>query len=273
MTTIRLHPSELAYAFSYSETVDVIGWGRTPFLPTSEADGDPKRWYVEGAARLSAAGRLIETPDKGLNFTDDITAAVLALADPALVLLVERKAGDNGLRRLTVHVAKETVLGMSRALDGMFELTRYADLTAATAACVGFLGVARTPSQAGTRIDTTKEALTEVHQLATSGQADKAIEKLVALEASEQDAASILRAMAEPSAAGMLSILYCSGNIAQNARPFSVMTNADDETWILFPPASLEGPMVIERTSVSALTARVVVEVATWAKLSAQAQD
>lgn len=267
MTTIRIHPSELAYAFSYSETVDVIGWGRDPFLPTSEADGDPKNWYADGAARLSAAGRLIGTSDKDLNFTDELTSIVLALANPALVLLAERKEGD-GLRRLTIHMAKDTVLGMSQHPDGMFELTRYADLTAATIACVGFLGVARAPSQAGARIDSNQEALADVHKLATSGNTDQASANLVELGASEQDAASILQAMAEPTAAGVLSILFCSQNVARNAKPFSVMTNAADETWILFPPASLEGPMVIERSSVSALTARVLVEVATWLRLT-----
>ncbi len=268
MTTIRMHPSELAYAFSYAETADIIGWGRAPFLPSTEAGDDPKSWYADGAARLSAAGRLTESADKGLNFTDEITAAVLALADPVLVLLAERKAGD-GVKRFTVHMAKDTVLGMTHSPDGMFELTRYADLTAATAACVGFLGVAPTPARAGTRIDSTQETLTEVHHLATKGQTDQALEHLVALGATAQEATSILKAMAEPRAAGMLSLLFCSGNIARSARPFSIMTNADDETWILFPPASLEGPMVLERSSVSALSARVLVEVATWFKISA----
>ena len=268
MTLIRMHPSELAYAFSYSKTVDVVGWGRDPFLPTAEADGDPKDWYPEGEARLSAAGRLTGTPDKGANFTDEVTSAVLALADPVLVLLAERKEGD-GLRRLTVHVAKDTILGMTRSSDGMFELTRYADLTAAAAACVGFMGAAHTPIQAGTRIDTNQEALTEVHQLATTGQTDAATSNLVKLGAIEEDAASIVRAMAEPTASGVLSVLYCADNIACSAEPFSVMTNADNETWILFPPASLQGPMVLERSSVSALTARVLVGVAARLQIAA----
>lgn len=262
-----MHPSELAYAFSYSNTVDVVGWGRAPFLPNSDADGDPKDWYADGAARLAAAGRLTGTPDKDLNFTAQMATDVLALADPSLVLLVERKEGD-GLRRLTVHVAKDTVLGMTHSPDGMFDLTRYADLTAAVVACVGFLGAARTPVQAGTRIDSTQEVLKAVHHLATTRQTEPAIANLVELGATKQDAASILRAMAEPSVAGMLSILYCADNVAQIARPFSVMTNADDETWILFPPASLQGPMIIERSSVSALTARVLVDVAAWLKIS-----
>ncbi|HIP23925.1 MAG TPA: hypothetical protein EYG79_10090 [Rhodobacteraceae bacterium] len=268
MTTIRIHPSELAYAFSYSETVDIVGWGRDPFLPTTEADGDPKRWYADGAARLSAAGRLTETPEKGLNFSDEMTAAVLTLVDPALVLLAQRKEGD-GMRRLTVHMAKDTVLGMTRHPDGMFELTHYADLTAATLACVGFLGAARSPVRAGARIDSNQEALAEVHQLATKGHADQAIARLVTLGASAHDAASIQRAMSAPATAGMLSILYCANNVARTARPFSIMTTAEDETWILFPPASLEGPMVIEQSSVSALTARVLVEIAAWHKISA----
>ena len=268
MTTIRIHPSELAYAFSYSETVDVIGWGRDPFLPTTEADGDPKEWYANGAARLSAAGRLTGTSDEDLNFTDEMTAIILTLADPALVLLAERKEGD-GLRRLTIHSAKDTVLGMTHSPDGMFELTHYADLTAATLACVGFLGVARSPSQAGERIDTSQEALTEVHRLATAGKTDSAIANLVTLGATAPAATSIISAMTEPTAAGMLSLLFCSGNVAGSAKPYSVMTNADDETWILFPPASLECPMVIERSSIPALAGRVMVEVAAWLQIAA----
>jgi len=267
MTTITMHPSELAYAFSYSETTDIIGWGRDPFLPTTEADGDPKRWYADGAARLAEAGRLKGTEEEGLNFTDEVTSAVLTLADPVLVLMAQRKEAD-GMRRFTVHMAKETVLGLTRHPDGMFELTYYADLTAATLACVGFLGTTRVPVQAGMRIDSTQEALAKVHQLATEGQGDAASAKLVALGASPEDVASIQQAMAAPSAAGMLSILFCADNVARTARPFSIMTNADDDTWILFPPASLEGPMILEQSSVSALTARVLVEVAAWLKMS-----
>lgn len=100
-----------------------------------------------------------------------------------------------------------------------------------------------------------------MHKLATSGQTDLALSNLVELGATSSDAASIVRAMAEPTASGMLSVLYCADNIARSAVPFSVMTNADDETWILFPPGSLEGPMILEQSSVSALTARVVVGV------------
>lgn len=268
MTAIKMHPSELAYAFSYSKTGAVIGWGRDPFQPTTEADGDAKDWFARGAARLLSAGRLVEKPGEGVTFTDEMTSTILALADPVVVFLAERKAGD-GLRRLTVHVTKDAVIGMTHSPDGMFELIRYADIAAAATACSGFLGAAGTPIKAGPRIDTTEAALTEIHGLATAGETALASEKLVALGATEEDAASIVKAMAEPVAAGVLSILYCSGNVATNAQPFSVMTNAKDETWILFPPASLQGPRVLEQSSVPALTGRVLVSLAARLRIAA----
>ena len=268
MTSIRMHPSELAYAFSYSKAVDVVGWGRDPFLPSTEADGDPKRWYADGAARMAEAGHLIETPDNGLNFSEPVTEAVLALADPAVVLLAERKAGD-GLRRMTVHMAKDTVLGITQNPDGMFELTRYADLTAAAAACAGFLGVARTPPHSDARVETDRDAMNKVRDLVIAGQVEAASSKLVELGVSDDDARSIVSSMAEPVASGVMSVLYCSDNSALHGEPFSVMTNADNQTWILVLPANLDGPMIIERSSVSALAARVTVSVAARLKLAA----
>lgn len=268
MTTIKMHPSELAYAFSYSETVDIVGWGRDPFLPTTQADGDPKNWYADGAARSLASGHLVESADDGVNFTDEVTAAVLAIVDPSLVLLVERKAGE-GLRRLTVHLSNDAIVGMTRDADGLFELVRYADLTAAVVACVGFVGASLTPTQARGRIDTTQKALSEVHQLASAGEMEPASASLLALGASAEDASSITQAMANPAASGVVSVLYCSDNVAQLAEPFSVMTNEAGDTWIIFPPASLEGPMVLEQSSVPALAGRILVGVAARAKAAA----
>lgn len=261
MTTVRLHPSELAYAFSHAGVADIIGWGRAPFLPDGTEDGDPKAWYADGAARMAAADRLIEAAGKGLTFTPQITQSVLALVDPALVLMAERKEGA-GLRRLTVHVAGDTLVGLMRRTDGTFELTRYADLTAATAACVGFLGAAPRPVTAGARIDATQEALTEAAALAKAGQDDAAQAALVGLGTSDGDAASVVQAIVAPKAAGTLSVFYCADNTARSAEAFSVMTTAQDETWIIFAPASLRGPMVLERSSASALAGRVVISVA-----------
>lgn len=266
MTSLLLHPKELAYAFSYSKTLDVIGWGRDPFLP--EGKGDLAAWYNDGAARLHAEGHLIGTPDTGTDFSADFSTAVLALADPTVVLLAQRKEGA-GLRRMTVHVAGETVLAMTQRTDGMFELTRYADMTAAAVACSGFLGAALKPDTAGTRVESDRETLSTLHQQATGGQTDGAHAQLVQMDVSEQDAASILQAFSMPAVAGTLSVFYCADNVALNAQAFSVMTTQQDETWIMFTPASPTGPMVLERSSIPALSGRVLMGVAARLRLAA----
>lgn len=257
MATIDLHPSELAYAFSYSKTEDVIGWGAEPFLP----EGDPADWYRQGEERLVAAGRLAGEPDEGLTFTDDMTSAVLALADPGIVLLAQRKEGD-GVRTLTVHAAGDDLVGLTRRPDGTFELSRYADLTAGAGACASFVGAALPPLDSEARIETNHQVLSKLDQLADAGQVDKVVAALVKLGASDTDAKSAILALARPKASGVLSVLYCGNNQVQDAETFSVMTNAHDHTWIVFPPASLDGPMILERSSVGALTARVAVGVA-----------
>ncbi|MEM9343858.1 MAG: hypothetical protein AAGA87_12510 [Pseudomonadota bacterium] len=257
MTSLHMHPAELAYAFSYSKTVDVVGWGSDPFQPS---EVEKEEWYARGAARLLEIERLIDT-EEGRRFTEGVTSAVLALADPMVVLLAERKVGD-GLRRMTVHLTDDVILGMTRDKSGMFDLVQYADLAAAVAACAGFVGAALDPDQAGARIDTTQEALAGIKAQAASGDTDAAAGSLTALGASPEDAASITRALAKPVAAGMLSILHCSANTTLHAEPYSVLTNAEHQTWAVFPLGSLKGPMVVEHSSVPALTARILVSVA-----------
>ncbi|KIN65092.1 hypothetical protein Z946_3992 [Sulfitobacter noctilucicola] len=271
MTAIRLHASELAYLFSYANTADIVGWGRDPFLPAATAQADPNKWYASGAERLAAANWLVEVPGEGATLDQALTEMVLALVDPALVFMSERKAED-GVRRMTVHVKDDTLVGMVRHADGMFELTAYVDITAAAAASAAFLGTARLPVQAGTRIDTTLEHLNGINALASNGQPEKVIAGLEALGASTLDATSIASAMTSPVASGVLSILYCVENTARDAQPYSVMTNTDDETWIIFPPASLRGPMSIERSSLTALTGRVTISVAARLKMVQQSE-
>jgi hypothetical protein len=137
---IEVHPSEFAYAFAFARAEAVIGWGRDPFQPEG-AEGD---WLEGGERRLAAAGRLVGTPEAGLNFTEEMSSAILALVDPDLVLLAQRKA-DDGMKTLTVHVAGTDLIGLTRDADGMFDLTRYADLVAAAGACAGFVGASDRP--------------------------------------------------------------------------------------------------------------------------------
>ena len=252
-----LHAAELAYAFSYSKTEDVIGWGSKPFVPAEGTED----WYGQGEERLRAAGRLVGKPDEGLSFTDDMTSAILALANPQIVLLAQRKEGD-GVRTLTVHAAGDDFIGLTRQPDGMFELTRYAELTAGAGACASFVGAALAPLDKDVRIEANYDVLSKLNQLADAGQVDKVLAALTKLGTSEADAKSAILALARPKASGVLSVLYCGGNAVQDVETFSVMTNAHDHTWIVFPPASLDGPMILERASVGALTARVAVGVA-----------
>lgn len=258
--TIELHPSEFAYAFAYARVTEVIGWGSEPFRPAEARDGVADDWLSQGEQRLLAAGRLVGTTDTGLNFEDDMTSAILALVDPGLVLLAQRRAGD-GVRTLTVHVRDDDLVGLTRRPDGMFEMDRYATLTAAAVACAVFVGADAGPLSSEARIESDAETLRGLNRLARSGQIAAAEAGLVALGASGADAASAGRAFAAPAAAGVLSVLYCQGNAIRDAETFSVMTTPDDQTWLLFPPADPNGPMILERSSAPALAARISVGV------------
>ncbi|WP_171179371.1 hypothetical protein [Ruegeria sp. HKCCD8929] len=261
MTSNLMHPSELAYAFSFTRAERIIGWDQDYFLPEDNAATDTAHWLAEGESRLHEADRLIGSPEAGLNFTDEMSSAVLALVDPSLVLLAERKEGE-GVRRLSVHAAGADFIGLTRRPDGLFDLTRYADLTAAAGACAGFLGAALVPLSHQVRIEASYETFADLRQSAASGETDKVVTALTALGASKPDAKSFAEALAQPASAGMLSVFYCANNEVQDAEPFTVMTNDDDQTWVLFPPASLDAPMILERSSVAAFTARVAVGVA-----------
>lgn len=261
MSSIDIHPSELAYAFYYAKAEEIIGWGLDPFMPKDTASEEAAQWLTNGERLLREAGRLVGTPDAGLNFSPEIASAVLALVNPAVVLMAERKI-DDLVRRLSVHVAGPNFIGLSRREDGMFELTRYADLTAAAGACAGFLGTSLAPLEGDVRVETTLERMSKMHQDAKAGNIDAAIAALVELGAPEPDAACAVQALAKPAAAGVLSVFYCATNKVQDAEPFSVMTTGDDKTWLVFSPASIAGPIVLERSSAAALTARVAVGIA-----------
>ncbi|KIN61132.1 hypothetical protein Z945_2117 [Sulfitobacter noctilucae] len=269
MTAIHLHPSELALLFSFAKVTEIVGWGDAPFQPGADGTGDMAAWYADGTARLKAAGRLVEKADKTVTFVPSLTEATLALVDPALVMMAERKEGSEGLRRLTVHLSDDALVGLTRQADGMFELTRYANLTAAAAACAAFLGTAPLPVTAGLKLETDMNNLRVMQTLADSGQQETALARLIDLGAPEAEAASLLNAMTAPSASGMLSLLYCADNVARNAQAYRVMTHAESDTWITTALGSPQGPMVIERSSITALTGRIMVTVAARMQLAA----
>jgi hypothetical protein len=262
MTPIELHPSELGYAFSYARTEGIVGWGTKPFLPPDDAGGDRADWFRGGEARLVAAGRLVGTPETGLNFTDEMTQAILALVNPGIVLLAQRKAGDDGVRTLTVHATDDDFVGLTRHADGMFELTRYDGMTAAAGAGAAFAGASLAPLKAEVRIESDQETLSRLKQMAGAGDQGVVVTALMGLGASEADATSAAAAFVAPAAAGVVSVLYCANNAIQQTEAFSVLTNAQDQTWIVFAPAGPTGPVILERSSAAALAARIAVGVA-----------
>lgn len=270
MAMVDLHPSELAYAFAYSNTREVIGWGIEPFLPAGEGDGDPAGWTLQGEERLVAGGLLVGSPEEGLSFTPEMASAILTLADPGLVLLAQRKAGDD-VRTLTIHVAGDNRVGLVRREDGIFELARYADLTAAAGACAGFVGAAMAPPDPEVRLETDHPTLLKLKRLA--GEGDRAVDLLMRSGASAPDAASASLALAQPTASGVLSVLYCANNIIEDAETYGVFTNSNDHTWITFSPAGPDGPMIFERSTLSGLAARVSVGIAARLTLPSQALD
>ncbi|MEO1599978.1 MAG: hypothetical protein AAFU49_05800 [Pseudomonadota bacterium] len=259
MAAIELHPSELAYAFAYMRTEEVIGWGMEPFLPPEEADASG--WLAEGEARLLAAGRLSGVPEDGLAMEEALVTAFLALADPGIVLMGQRREGE-GVQTLTVHARGEAFIGLALNRDGMVEMTRYEDLTAGAGACASFTGVALAPLEDETRIEAKQAVLARLRDLAAAGEAEKVVAALMRLGAEDGAARSAHAALSDPAMAGVLSVLYCAKNTVEDAETFSVLTTAAEESWVLFAPADLEGPMILERSSVAALTARVAVRVA-----------
>lgn len=261
MATSIIHPSELAYAMAFARAEALIGWGSDPFVPDGPGDGAPLDWLPGGEARLVAAGRLTGTPEEGLNFTDDFTSEVLALIDPGLVLLAQRRAGE-GVQTMTVHVGAQALVGLVQLADGQFDMETYADLDAAAAAGAAFAGADLQPLRDRDRLETDQGALGEVRTLARSGQADAAVRALMDLGLDAAAARSAAAAIGDPAAAGVLSVLYCQGNEVEAADAVSILTNAAGETWVVVSPEGEDGPAILERASVAAIVARVTVDVA-----------
>jgi len=263
--SIELHPAELAYVFSYLKAAKVVGWGAEPFRPR----GDEDEWFRTGRDRLQASGRLVPGKQPGRwRFAEAFVGATVALTDPQLVVLAQRREGE-GVRTLTVHVHDTDVIGLARRPDGTFELTRHPSFEAAVGAATTFAGAAPRPLERDVRIEANHAVLSKIHALADAGRVDKVVPALVRLGASEPDAKSAVLALARPSAAGAVSVLYCTANDVRDVETFSVLTNAHEHTWVVFPPADVDGPMVLERSSAGALSARVLVTIAARASLPA----
>lgn len=265
-TPIALYPAELAYGFAHARAGAIIGWGKEPFLP---AAGDvAKGWLDQGVQRLRDAGRLTGSAETGANLSGDMVRIILALASPSLVLLAQRKAGA-GMRQMTVHVRNQDYVGMSRRTDGLFEVSLYANLTSACAACAGFVGAPLAERPSHTRVETGPEVVDALVRASAAGPADDVVSQAMALGLSQSEAALLVTALGRPAAAGVVSALYIQGEAVADTDTYSVFTASEGNSWVLVPLGGPEAPVVIERSSLAALAARIGVAIV--ARLSVQA--
>jgi hypothetical protein len=265
MASIALHPSELACAFAFGRVTEIVGWGAEPFQPQGEATGD---WLAQGQERLVAAGRMTAKPGGGTTLTDAMTAAVMALIDPGMVLLAQARVGE-GMKRMTVHVLGADLVGLIHRQDGLFEMSRYADLTVAAVACARFAGATLEPVERPVRVDTSQKTLAEARRLARAGKLADAAPLLAGRGATTPDARAALQVLAAPAASGVVSVLYCRDGAVVAADTQSVLTGAAGDSWVVVPVGGPDGPAIVERSSVAALAARVAVGVA--ARMAASA--
>lgn len=265
-TTIELHPAELAYGFANARAGAIIGWGKEPFLPAAgDAAAD---WLAQGAQRLRESGRLTGSADAGFNLSGDMVRIILALASPSLVLLAQRKAGD-GMRLMTVHVRDDDYVGLSRRTDGLFEVSLYANLTSACAACASFVGAPLAERPFHTKVEIPPEAAAALLKAMAAGQAGDVAAQATRLGLPQSESGALAAALGAPASAGVVSALYIQGEAVADTDTYSVFAGTPDNCWVLVPLGGPEAPLVIERTSLAALAARI--GVATIARLSVQA--
>lgn len=258
MNPLRLHPSELGYIFSYLRVKGMIGWDAAAFQPPP---GKDDAFYGEGRDRLLKAGLILKGKQPGRHrFEPGFSATAVALTDPQIVLMTMRKEGA-GARTVNHYLSGARVIEMRRDAEGFFHLTpvsAFAEAvgTAVTVAGAGTAGVAKP-----VRIEANQKVFNRLRDLARAGDFAKAVPGLVKLGADPDAAQSVLRAAGQPAAAGVVTLLYCAANSVKDAETYTVLTNAEGESWVLFPPAGADGPVVLERTSVAALAARILVSI------------
>jgi hypothetical protein len=257
-TATSYHPTELAYLFSYLRVQGILGWGAEPFTPPR---GQEDAFYGEGRDRLLRNQRILPGKQPGRHRFADATAKLGAkLSDPQIVLVTHRREQDSA-RVLTHHVHGAHVVEMSLGTDGTFQVVEYPTLAGAAGAAAAFVGATDQPVETSVRIEANAKVFERMKELTREGKAQLAIAALTQLGADEAAARSAASAFAQPAASGVVSVMYCSGNVAQDVEPFAVVTNSADESWLTFPPAMADGPVVLEQTSVGALTARILVGV------------
>ena len=257
-TAHSYHPTELAYLFSYLRVQGIIGWGADPFTPPP---GRHDAFYGEGRDRLLRNKRILPGKQPGRHRFADATAQLgITLSDPQIVIVTHRREQDSA-RVLTHHVHSAHVVEMSLGTDGNFQVVEYPTLAGAAGAAAAFVGATDHPVPTPVRIEANAKIFGRLKDLARHGTAQPVIAVLTQLGADEAAARSVASALAQPAASGVVSVMYCSGNVAQDIEPYAVLTNRADESWLTFPPATADGPVVLEQTSVGALTARILVGV------------
>src|SRR5262245_15200945 len=257
-TANSYHPAELAYLFSYLRVQGIIGWGADPFTPPR---GQEDAFYGEGRDRLLRNQRILPGKQPGRHRFADTTAKLGAtLSEPQIVFVTHRREQDSA-RVLTHHVAGAHVVEMSLGTDGNFQVVEHATLAGAAGAAAAFVGATDKPVQTPVRVEANAKVFERMKELARQGRSQLAIAALTQLGADEAAARSVASAFGQPAASGVVSVMYCSGNVAQDVEPYAGLTNSADESWLTFPPATADGPVLLEQTSVGALTARILVGV------------
>lgn len=257
-TATSYHPTELAYLFSYLRVKGIIGWGADPFTPPP---GQHDAFYGEGRDRLLANQRILPGNQPGRHRFADATAMLgVTLSEPQIVFVTHRRDNDSA-RVLTHHVNGAHVVEMSLGSDGFFQVVEYQTLAGAAGAAAAFVGATEKPVQTPVRIEANAKIFERMKALARQGKAQHAVAALTQLGADPGAARSVASAFSQPTASGVVSVMYCSGNIAQDVEPYAVLTNDAFESWLTFPPATADGPVVLEQTSIGALTARILVGV------------
>ncbi len=252
------HPTELAYVLSYVGASALIGWGAGPFTPSS---GHSDAFFEEGLERLKRTHRLLPGKQAGrYRFSDETARLAGTLANPEIVFLTLRRDGE-GAHLLTHSLSGTQIISLSLGKDGNFQVVELASLAGAAGAAAAFVGATAEPAPAAGRISVNKEIFGQVKRLANTGKSGFAVSALVPAGVDESAARSLVAACATPTASGVVSVLYCAGNAVQDAEAYAVLTNPNGESWVIFEPTAGQERIELERTSIGALSARILVAV------------
>jgi hypothetical protein len=258
---LTLTAAELAYVFSYLRAGAVIGWPAETFAPPA---GNPDPFFAAGRDGLLAK-RLIR-PDRQPGrhrFDDDFVRWAVALTDPSVVVQAQRREGE-GARLWSGYARGATVVETTRDTGGRFVLVGRESLAGLAGSAAAWVDPSPAAPTASIRLEVNRPIVDKLRTLSRGGKVAGARPALIQLGATPAQADSALSALATPARGGTISLLYCAGNRVMEAEVYSVLTNAAGESWLLFSPAQAAGPVVLERTALAPLAARLLVTLSTW---------